>query len=249
MSDIASSSWDASSERIELAQDEIHVWRAYLDCEESVLRQFECTLSTDERSRAARFSFERERNTFVATRGVLRELLGRYLNFSPADLAFEYNSRGKPFLRAKQLALPVEFNVSHSHGVALLAFAVGRHLGIDVELVRPDLANDGIADRFFSPREVMELRALPLSQRAEGFFLCWTRKEAYLKARGEGFLIPLESFYVALTPGQPERLESADSHRWSLRSLKPDPAYVGALVAEGSGWRMRCWDWNPAGCR
>jgi 4'-phosphopantetheinyl transferase len=213
-----------------------------------VLRQFEATLSADERARASRFSFQRDRDAFVATRGILRELLGRYTSQLPADLEFDYNPRDKPLLRRKPLELAVEFNISDSHGMALLAFAVGHQLGIDVELVRPEMPHDGIAERFFSPQEIVELHALPRSQRAEGFFLCWTRKEAYIKARGEGPLIPLESFSVALTPGQPERLESADSHRWSLRSLKPDPAYVGALVAEGTGWRMRCWDWNPVGC-
>jgi 4'-phosphopantetheinyl transferase len=135
--------------------------------------------------------------------------------------------------------------VSHSHGVALLGFAIRRRLGIDVELVRPDIANKETAERYFSPQETVELRALQPSLRAEAFFLCWTRKEAYIKARGEGLLIPLKSFSVGLIPGQPERLESADSHRWTLRSLKPDPAYAGALVGEGTGWRMRCWDWSP----
>jgi phosphopantetheinyl transferase len=155
MPENTSSSWTPNPGQTELALGEIHVWRAYLDCGEAVLRQFEATLSTDERARAARFYFPRDRNTFIATRGVLRELLGRYIKHPPADLEFDYSPRGKPFLRGQSLELPVEFNVSHSHGIALLAFAVGRRLGIDVELVRPDMANDGIADRFFPPKRLL----------------------------------------------------------------------------------------------
>jgi 4'-phosphopantetheinyl transferase len=241
-----SNSWHPSPEQLELGEDEIHLWRAYLDCEEAVLRQLEATLAPDEKDRANRFFFQQDRNGFIGTRGVLRELLGRYMHRSPASLEFEYSALGKPSLRAK-LEPPIQFNVSHSHGLALLGFAVGRHLGVDVELLRPAVAGDEIAERFFSPQEVMELRALPPSLRDEGFFLCWTRKEAYVKARGEGLNVPLESFHVSLTPGQPERLQSADSSRWSLRSLRPDPRYVGALVGEGGDWRLRCWDWKPLG--
>ena len=115
-----------------------------------------------------------------------------------------------------------------------------------MELIRPEFAADEIADRYFSPQEAMELRGLSPSLRVEAFFLCWTRKEAYIKARGEGLHIPLRSFHVSLTPGQPERLESRDSSHWSLHSLRPDACYVGALVGEGGGWRLRYWDWNSS---
>jgi len=140
--------------------------------------------------------------------------------------------------------IQVQFNVSHSRGLALLAFALGRNLGIDVEFIRPEFPADEIAQRYFSPKEVMELRTLPPSLHAEGFYLCWTRKEAYIKATGEGLHVPLESFNVSLTPGRPERLESTDSSRWSMRSLYPDPLYAGALVAEGQHLRLRQWDWE-----
>ena len=240
--------WQPNPERLELAEDEIHVWRAYLDCDEVVLHQFEATLATDETARANRFVFPRDRNAFIATRGILRKLLGRYVSHSPARLEFDYSPRGKPFLRANQIERSIEFNVSHSHGLALLAFAAKRRLGVDVELVRPDFASDEIAQRYFSPQELTELRALPASLQAEGFFLCWTRKEAYVKARGEGLHIPLESFQVSLTPGQPELLQAADSEPWTLHSLQPDPRFVGALVGEGRGWRLRYWDWKPLDC-
>jgi 4'-phosphopantetheinyl transferase len=236
--------WAPNSEHFEFEDQEIHVWRAYLDCEEIGLHRFEETLAPDEKARANRFVFRQDRNRYVAARGALRELLGRYLYRSPAEVEFDYTSKGKPSLRAVLNERSIQFNVSHSRGLALLAFALGRNLGIDVEFIRPEFPADEIAERFFSPKEVMELRALPPSLRAEGFYLCWTRKEAYIKAIGEGLHIPLESFNVSLTPGRPERLESTDSNRWTMRSLYPDPLYAGALVAEGQDLRLRQWGWK-----
>ena len=106
--------------------------------------------------------------------------------------------------------------------------------------IRPE-----IADRYFSAQEVMELRRLPPALQDEGFFLCWTRKEAYIKASGEGLQVPLKSFHVTLTPGEPESLHTTDGVDWSLRSFRPDTHYVGALVGEGRGWKLRCWNWTP----
>jgi 4'-phosphopantetheinyl transferase len=237
-------SWAPDPQALELEEGEIQVWRAHLDCE-AMLSRFEATLSSDERVRASRYFFQQDRNGFIATRGVLRELLGRYVSRTPKELEFDYTPQGKPSLRAELLGRRIRFNVSHSHNLALFAFAVGRNLGVDVELVRPDFGGDEIAERYFAPQEVEELRVLPPSMRAEGFFLCWTRKEAYVKARGEGLHIPLDSFHVSLTPGRPEQLHSVDGFRWSLRSLLPDARYVGAVVGEGQGWQLRCWDWKP----
>jgi 4'-phosphopantetheinyl transferase len=237
--------WAPNPEQLELGDDEIHVWRVHLDFEETELDRFESTFTPDEKVRANRLLFRRDRNVFVATRGVLRQLLGRYLSYSPADLEFDYGPQGKPFLREEFLKRSIQFNVSHSHGLALLAFTVGRNLGVDIEFVRPDFAAYDIAERYFSPLELMELRALPPSLRAEGFFLGWTRKEAYVKAKGQGLQLPFEKFHVSLTPGRPERLQSGDSFRWNLRSLRPDPRYAGALVGEGRDWWPCYWDWKP----
>jgi 4'-phosphopantetheinyl transferase len=237
--------WDLGPDRPALEADEVHVWRASLDCDERVLHRFEATLAPDEKNRAQRFVFQRDRNSYVAARGILRELLGRYLTRAPSEIEFDYGAQGKPALRTGPSQRPMQFNVSHSHGLALFAFAVGRQVGVDVELVRPDFAGEKIAERFFSSQEVMELRSLPAAVQDEGFFLCWTRKEAYIKARGEGLQIPLKSFHVSLTPGKPARLQADDSSRWSLRSLRPDARYVGAAVGEGQGWKVRGWEWKP----
>jgi 4'-phosphopantetheinyl transferase len=235
--------WALSRGQSGLGENEIQVWRASLDCEETAVRRFEAILAPEERARADRFVFPSDRNRFMVARGILRELLGKYVNRSPAELEFDYHPKGKPFL-GRQFDSPIQFNISHSHGLALLAFASGSQLGIDVELIRPDFAGEEIAERFFSGEEVRDLRALPQARRAEGFFRCWTLKEAYVKARGEGLNIPLDSFHVCFTPGQPERLKSADSSRWSLRSLDPDPRYAGALVVEGAGRQPSYWEWK-----
>jgi 4'-phosphopantetheinyl transferase len=236
--------WNPDPREIRLAEEEIHVWRARLDCGELLVSEFRSTLASDEEARANRYFSISDRNHFVVARGVLRDLLGRYVGCAPREIQFEYAPHGKPSLCPEFLRLPIRFNVSHSHGLALFAFSLGRDVGVDVELVRSDFGGSVIAERYFARQEVQELRALPTALQAEGFFLCWTRKEAYLKARGEGLQIPLKSFCVSLTPGLPARLHSADTARWSLRSLRPDQQYVGALVAGGHGWSLRCRDWS-----
>jgi 4'-phosphopantetheinyl transferase len=210
-----------------------------------VLHRFEAALAADEKARAQRFVFQPDRNSYIAARGVLRELLGRYLKKGPSEIEFDYGAQGKPALRSGWSQSGVQFNVSHSHGMALFAFAVARQVGVDVELVRPDFAGEKIAERFFSPQEVRELRSLPAAVQDDGFFLCWTRKEAYIKARGEGLQIPLKSFHVSLTPGKPARLQADDSSRWSLRSLRLEGRYVGAVVGEGKVWKLRGLEWRP----
>src|SRR5439155_11953646 len=133
--------------------------------QEAVLHRFETTLSSDEKARANRFHFLRDRNSFVAARGVLRELLAKYVDRGPRGLQFDYGPQGKPSLRANPEENSVQFNVSHSHGLALLAFARGRHLGVDVELIRPEFAVDEIADRYFSQVDTMGIRGFPPSLR------------------------------------------------------------------------------------
>lgn len=243
MSDLGA--WLQSPPELNLLEGEIHLWRVHLDRAQPFLAQLQATLTPDERGRAKRYFFERDRNNFIAARGVLRDLLGKYLARAAREIEFEYGPRGKPSLPAMTFGSPIRFNAAHSHGLALFAFAQGHDLGVDVELVRPDFGGDEIAERYFAPQEVEELRLLSPSLHAEAFFLCWTRKEAYIKARGEGLGIPLDSFHVSLTPGQPERLHSTDSFRWKLVSLRPDPQYVGALVVEVGEWQIKLWDWKP----
>ena len=232
----------------ELADNEIHVWRASLNWGQTTLRAFESSLADDERARAERFIFGSDRDHFIAARGFLRDLLGAYLHCAPKTIDFSYGPYGKPSVATRGSRPQVCFNLSHSHGVALIAIGCKRQIGIDIELIRPEFAGEEIAKRYFSPREIEELSKLPVELRAKGFFLCWTRKEAYVKARGDGLHVPLDSFSVSVSPGAPAKLLSADESRWRVESFVPSlvsqPNYVASLVAEGKDWRPRYFKWK-----
>lgn len=236
--------WEVPSSILSFAASDIHIWRASLDLSAPALARLEATLGHDEKSRAARFVHARDRDHFIAARGILRELLGAYLK-QPADqVQFQYGKHGKPRLAVDYSETLLTFNLSHSHGLAACAISNGLELGIDVELIRPEFAGQDIAARYFSEDEMAELRALPIELRADGFFRCWTRKEAYVKARGEGLSIPLDSFSVSLTPGQPDVLRSADSKSWTLRTFAPEPKYIGAVVGHGQNLRFSYLAWR-----
>jgi 4'-phosphopantetheinyl transferase len=235
--------------RLDLAPDEIHVWRAELDRPEAAVERMARTLSPDEQERAKRFVLERVRTRFVAGRGLLRAILGRYLGREPHRLRFTYRERGKPALAPAE-STDLSFNVSHSGGVALFAVARGREVGVDVEQLRPMPRAERIAERFFSVPERRALAALPAARLVEGFFTCWTRKEAYIKARGDGLGHPLDQFAVTIAPDEPARLsavghgDASEIARWSLEGLPPGPGYVAALSAGGRGWRVTSRDWT-----
>jgi len=237
-----SGSWD-------LAPDEIHVWRAGLDEPEGKVRRLARLLSDEERERADRFVLDRVRRRFIVGRALLRTILGRYLGPSPDQIRFAYGAHGKPALAPPDDEAGLRFNVSHSDGLALYAIGRGREIGVDVERIRPLPGAERIAERFFSLPERTALQALPASAKLEAFFTCWTRKEAYIKARGDGLGHPLDQFAVTLAPGEPARLWPAgadDGHevsRWSLEALPPAPGYVAAVAARGRGWRVASRRW------
>jgi len=232
-----------------LGDEEVHVWRAALDVQATQVQSLRRTLTADERARAERFHFQKDRKHFIVARGLLRTILGRYLDVASRQLRFSYSPYGKPSLASEFNGDALCFNLSHANGLALFAVTRGRQLGIDIERVRADLADEQVAEQFFSLREVAELRTFSGSVRSLAFFNCWTRKEAYIKARGEGLSLPLDQFDVSLAPGGPAILLSTagnpqEAFRWSLRELTPGAGYVAALVAEGNSWRLRCWQWT-----
>jgi 4'-phosphopantetheinyl transferase len=238
--------------RLRLLADEVHVWHATLEVDAATLAALHRLLAADERVRAGRFRFSRDRYHFVACRGLLRRLLGDYLGCDPGAVVLGEGPRGKPRLEPPRGAL--EFNASHSFGRALLAFARGRRLGVDLERIRADLATDGIAESSFSAGELAELRALPRAQQLDGFFNAWTRKEAFVKAVGEGVYYGLDCFDVSLAPEREPRLlhtrrDPAEAARWSLRALDAPAGFAAAIVVEGAGFAIASFDLAGGGSR
>ena len=219
-------------------EGEIHAWFARLDLRPDRLERLRASLSPDELARAGRFHFERDRDRFTAARGMLRELLGEYLETSPQCLSFLYGEHGKPALAPPWDGSGMRFNLSHSHGYGLYAFTTGREIGCDIEQLREDVLRDRIAERFFSSAEQAALNALPPHLRTEGFFNCWTRKEAWIKARSQGLSLPLDSFDVTLAPGEEARLvatrpDPEEAARWSVVDLRAPQGFAAAVAIAG----------------
>lgn len=180
----------------------------------------------------------------MASRGTLRFLLGKYLNLFPTIIKFQYSSYGKPSVVEQDQKRLVQFNLSHSGSFSLFGFTLGRSIGIDVELIRPNVVEEEIAERFFSPMETRTLRSLPAERQAEAFFRCWTRKEAFIKARGDGLSLPLDQFDVSLGPDEPSALlhtafDPQEASRWSLYHLDVQQGYAAAVATEGSGHHVK----------
>jgi len=228
--------WRLTSGDDELGADEAHVWRAALDPPADVKAKLAPLLSQDEYQRAMRFYRPTDRDRFVAGRGILRKILSAYLALAPDEVRFVYNEYGKPFISDDQNRGALSFNLSHSNGMALYAVTRGRVVGIDIEYIREDFATLEIAEHFFSKDEVAALKSLPTDQRTIGFFNCWSRKEAFIKAKGMGVSYPLDRFTVSLAPGEPPALLKVDDDmleapRWKIYELKPGASYAAALIA------------------
>ena len=242
-------SWCVPPPRLSLSVKDVHVWRASFHQLGALYESLEEVISHDERVKAQRYKFEDNRREYILGRGFLRFLLGGYLKEPPEKLRFFYNPYGKPALYHQNGSESIHFNLSHAHGFIVYAFTINRELGIDIERVRPEAAHDGVAERFFSPKEVLMLRSLPSHAQPQAFFNCWTRKEAYIKARGEGLSIPLNQFDVSLIPGEPaqllaSRVDPDDAKKWTLQALPMGTHYAAALAVEGSDWELSCWDWR-----
>jgi 4'-phosphopantetheinyl transferase len=211
----------------------IDVYTFRMDEHTRELDRFSETMSRDERERAERFRTDRDRRRYIVRRGILRELLAHYLDCPPARVRFSCNEQGKPAVRAGNL----RFNLAHSHGLVLFAIGRGREIGCDIEWRDCRFVAGLVPERFFSPFEVRTLRALAPARQTEGFFNCWTRKEAYVKALGVGLSCRLRSFDVSLAPDEPAALLNG-CDGWSVQSFEPAPRYQAAIVAQGADWRL-----------
>jgi 4'-phosphopantetheinyl transferase len=215
---------------------EIHIWEFPSEVPESRPEDIAELLSSDERERAARFHFERDRQRFSGTRARTRIILGAYLQSDPRELRFKYSAREKPSLASGPG--DIRFNVSHSGGQALVAVAIRQEIGVDIEQIRSNLECEQLAERFFSSSERKFMRELPADEKLRGFFRLWTCKEAFLKAHGTGLSRPLSSFDVTLRdkPGQLLRIkgDAGEEKLWSLTELESTSGYPAAVAVDGA---------------
>jgi 4'-phosphopantetheinyl transferase len=233
-----------------LAEDEVHLWRVDLEAIRADESRWQKVLSSDESARASRFHFPDDRQRFVASRALLRTILAAYLVTDPSGLRFSYSKKEKPRLGPEHAGSDVTFNISHSGGIALFAFTRRREIGVDVEQVRRDFDVEAIAHRFFSAPEQRQLDALPKENKFEAFFRCWTRKEAYIKATGEGLSLPLHEFDVSIAARDSDALlstrpDDSEAALWSLREIPAGLGYVAALCVRGREWHLKDWS-GPA---
>lgn len=231
---------------LRLPDDEVHLWRVDLDAIAENEAQWQKILSVDENARASRYHFARDRQRFVAARAWLRIILGGCLVTEPSRIEFTYSEKEKPSLSPAFAESGVTFNISHSGGIALLAFGRRREIGVDVEEIRHDSDLEAIARRFFSAREQKALAAIPEDEKAKAFFRCWTRKEAYMKATGAGLSLPLSQFDVSLNPGENNALaatrpDPAEAEKWLLRDVPAGVGYAAALCVRGRDWELKLW--------
>ena len=244
--------WPVVSRVVAPGSDEARIWSADLEPAAEIVDQLGALLSPDERERAARFRFRRDAMRWIVARATLREILGACLEVDPRAVAFAHGEKGKPVLATRAGHLDLQFSLAHSAELAVYAVTVGCPVGVDVERLRAVSGMDRIAERTFSPEECAALRGLPEALRPAGFFNCWTRKEAYIKAVGLGLSYPLARFSVSLAPGEPARLRSveldpAHVETWTMSALAPRTGFVGAVVVGARPVRVVCERWAGRG--
>jgi 4'-phosphopantetheinyl transferase len=249
INNVAADGWNHSPDGVEISMDEAHVWRASLDQDAKVIANLAALLSQDERQRAVRYHRPVDRDRFIVGRGVLRRVLSAYLALAPGQLQFTYNEYGKPAVSDDQNDRALNFNLSHSAGLALYAITSGRVVGVDIEYIREDFATLEIAEHFFSKDEVRSLKAAPACLRAEAFFNCWSRKESYIKAIGMGVSYPLDGFTVSLAPDAAPALLKVDADereptRWQMYEIKAGEGYAASLIVEKPPITLKQWQWT-----
>jgi 4'-phosphopantetheinyl transferase len=231
----------------------VHLWRVDVEAIRADESRWQQVLSSDELTRASRFHFPSDRRRFVASQALLRTILASYLATDPSGLSFfSYSKTEKPSLGPPHTDSGVTFSISHSGGIALLAFTRRREIGVDVEQVRRDSDLKAIARRFFSAHEQRQLFALPAEERGDAFFRCWTRKEAYIKATGDGLSLPLGQFDVSFGMGETNALlatrpDDSEAGHWLLQEAPGGPGYIAALCARGQDWKLNDLTGNPCG--
>jgi 4'-phosphopantetheinyl transferase len=241
--------WNTTEKPLALGIDEVHLWRIDLEQPAEVLDRLGAFLSQDERARAARFHIEYLRRRYVIARSCLRTILAFYTHLRPQDLILDTLPYGKPILGGEQRSSQICFNLAHSHALALAAVTLKRRIGVDLEFQRRLADLSQVASRYFSQDEWEVFRRIEPEQQHAAFYTCWTRKEAFIKAIGDGLSYPLDQFSVAFAPGESPRILHIKSatqaaSRWSMHSLQPGNGYIAALAVEGIDQHLSCWQWS-----
>ncbi|HYA88528.1 MAG TPA: 4'-phosphopantetheinyl transferase superfamily protein [Nitrospirota bacterium] len=234
---------------LRLGTDEIHIWFSVLNQSVPEINKFYLTLSADERERAGRFHRYQDKRRFIVRHGILRMILGCYLDVEPGELRFKEGENGKPEIDGSFTKRTLQFNLSHSQGVALFAFTQNYDIGVDIEHIHDFPEMDQIVERFFSVKEKAAYQLSSVSQRRETFFKGWTCKEAFIKAIGNGLSQPLRSFDVSMAPGESSELlgiegDLRETARWSIHNMEPIPNYAGALAVRSKLLKLKCWQWK-----
>jgi 4'-phosphopantetheinyl transferase len=238
------------NETLKIGNKEVHLWWGTDEVSGEQVSLLSQLLSETERIRADRYHFPIDRRRFIVRHGALRILIGRYLSIGPKQIKYHVNRYGKPFIENSSQEISLLFNLSYSNQMVLYAFTRGRRIGVDIEFMKsiPDM--DAVAHNLFSSKEKAEISALPACQRQEAFYKCWTQKESFVKALGDGLSRRLDQFDVSVKPETPAELKSTDwdqyeAARWSLKTLTLVPGYTASLAVEGSGWSLCCWQLTP----
>ena len=233
---------------LKLSANEAHIWIASLTQSKLKIDEFSRVLSNDERSRSKRFYFDFDRERYIIAHGILRVILGRYLDLEPGQLQFCYGKNRKPAISKNYCNEDIRFNISYSEDIALYAFTLYHEIGVDVEVVHDIPEKDQIAERFFSPQEHNIYRSLPEGKKEDVFFKYWTRKEAFSKTTGDGLLIPLEKFDVSNVTNKPVKLLTAEgdtngSSQWFIYDLNIGPGCKAAFTVEGQCCELLCFQY------
>ncbi len=224
-----------------LIEGDVDLWLIDLNRDPAETELLFELLTDDEKTRANKYVFAKDRQHFVACRATLRKILSGYLGISPEEIEFSVRHYGKPYLSGVDRDL--RFNVSHSNGTAVIAVTMNREVGVDIEFVDPNFDVFSVASSAFSTEEVSRLRSLPLTQQAAAFFTGWTRKEAFLKAMGDGLSSSDELqnaiSFISDEDASYQPIESGKATDWSLTSIEIGDDFKGALVVEGKIGRVR----------
>ena len=238
--------WDKPPEGLQLDSAYIDIWRTRIDLPKNEIESYATTLSEEEKERAARFTFPNKYEEYVVSRGLLRKVLSHVLKQAATEFQFEYTESKKPYLLQKYFDQTLSFNISHSHGQALVAVSLNRNIGIDIEKIRAEVEYEKLALRFFSAAEHHQLMQIPADERARSFFAIWTRKEAFVKAIGKGIAFGLSEFDVNISPEEPPvmlatRWNPEDVSLWSMATIDTENNFMATLATDGGDFQLRCW--------